>query len=449
MPDLVYGTSSLDRERGNFPALPVINMFAEQVPTEKGVSLQSRPGLEESAFTMGAGPVKALYQIDGVLGNNLFGISNTNLYSYGTEIGPIDGDSHAVIAGYETNVFATAGDSLWGWDGTTLSAIAFPDGASVIDICVGASRLIAIRADTGKFYWSDTLSTTIDDLSFATAENSPDKLKACLYLGDTLILFGSETVEFWPVFDDADNPFQPLVGRTFQVGIRDTGCATLFSSTFAWVTDDNQIAVSNPETIISDSGLEAKIEASEVARLWSFHLEGVEFLAVTLDTETWVFSSRSKQWSQFESYDETNWLPRCSVGSYFGSSTDGKILQWSADHLDLNGPLERRFRAGAATDEEVIKVNNLRLRTNPGQTPYLTGDYSDPTIEIRTSGDGGHEWSEWRQRLLGEQGRYRTRIEWLSLGYFSYPGFLVEFRVTDPVPFRVSNVVINASYPGV
>lgn len=443
--EVAYGTSAFERDRGNFPALPVVNMFAEEVPTEGRAALQSRPGLENTGTTLGAGPVKALYQIDGVLNGGFFAISGNQLYKDGVSVGTLDGSDPARIAGYETYIFANQGESLYGYDGTNYTTVSTPDNFSVQTLCVGSSRLIVINKDTGRFYWSDVLDSNIGALSFATAENSPDKLKDCLYLGDTLILFGSETVEFWPVTGSAASPFEPLVGRVFQTGIRDTGCATLFGPAFAWITNLNQVCVSDPENIVSFPGLEAKIEDSVSVSMWTFRLEGAEFLAVRLDNETWVMSTRNQSWSVFESAG-ANWIPQCYAQDIFGSSVNGSLIQWTDDYSDFGSTLERRFRAGVAMDAGSVPLSNVTIRTNPGQTSFLTGTYDDPTISLRTSKDGGHNWSNWRERSLGEQGEYRPRIQWLSLGYFSQPGALIEFRITDPVPFRMSGINANEPY---
>lgn len=62
------GLSSYERAEGDLPELPVINMFAEEAPTEEGqVVLQSRRGLDDRSADMGVGPVKALFQLDGVV----------------------------------------------------------------------------------------------------------------------------------------------------------------------------------------------------------------------------------------------------------------------------------------------------------------------------------------------------------------------------------------------
>jgi hypothetical protein len=447
--ELPFGASAYDRERGNFSSLPVINMVAEQTPVEEGVVLQSRPGLEAYALSMGAGPVRTLFQYDNVLGNKLFGISGEQLYSSDGLIGTVVGTGPAKLAGYESLLFATAGERLYSYDGATLATVALPDDNDVIDLCVGASRLVAIGRLTGKFYWTDTLTDDINALSFATAENSPDQLKACLFLGDTLILFGSRTVEFWPANTSGDTPFQPLVGKVLQKGIRDTGCATLFNSTFAWVTETAQVCIGDPNNIISTPDLSAKINDSAQSLLWSFMLEGVELLALRLDTETWIYNPVATSWSTFESYGETNWLPACTGGAYFGSGKDGSLYHWSDTHSDFGGILERRFRAGLPIDGAALPLSNVLIRTNSGRTTYTSGEYADPIVELRTSKDGGFTWSKWRAKSLGLQGKYRLKVQWRSLGLFSYPGLFLEVRVTDPVPFRVSSVRINELYGGV
>lgn len=441
---LQFGLSSFQRARGNLPELPVINMFAEEAPTEEsGVILQSRPGLADRSADMGSGPIDGLFKADGVLDGALYGVSGSQLYREATVIGTIDGTGPVSMAGFEDKLFINAGASIWVYDGSALTSIAFPDGADVRKILVGASRLIAIRADTEKFYWSDVLSSNIDALSFASAENQPDRLRDALFMDDILILFGAETVEFWPNTSDNDLPFQPLEGRVFERGIKATGCATKFGATFAWVTNDNQVCVSDPDGIISRAGLEALIEASVATRLWTFQLEGTEFLALRIDAGTWVYSARSKMWSQMASNGEDNWIPQCFAGGVFGSAIDGKTLAWSTGHQDLGSVMERRFRAGVPLNSGGVTVDNLIVRTNPGNTPFLSGDYVDPVIEMRRSLDGGRTWGNWRQKTLGEQGKYRKLVQWTGCGMFGHPGILVEFRVTDPVPFMVSDVRVN------
>lgn len=453
MPDLQYGLSTIDRDRGNLPKVPVVNLFVEKSDAEPNPILQSRPGLVASSTTLGAGPVKALLQIDGILSGQMFAISGSNLYSGSNSVGTIAGTGSAKIAGFQNRVFASMGTTLYNYDGTTFASVATPGGFNVRSLCVGSDRLIVIDDSTGHFYWSDVLSDNIDALSFATAENSPDNLKDCIFIGDTLYLFGTETVESWPVStSDPNLPFSPLVGRTIPLGIRDTGCVTAFNGTYAWITNHNQVCVGNRgmmgpiESAISNPSLEEKLQNSTTALLWRFFLEGMEFLAVRMDTETWVFNNQSSQWSTFESYGQTNWIPQCYAKDVFGSSIDGRLLNWGTDYTDLGGQLERRFRAGLPLMNGTTPLYNVTIRTNPGHTSFLTGTYENPTIELRTSRDGGFTWSNWKARSLGVSGAYRNSVAWRSLGFFSFPSVLIEFRVTDPVPFRISGATANEPY---
>lgn len=447
---LQFGINAFERARGDLPDLPVVNMFAERAATEEtGVILQSRPGIDDRSADMGAtGPVQALFKGDGVLDSALYGVSNATLYRETTSKGAVTGTGPWFMAGYSDNLLVAGNGPLYAYNGTALSAVTFPDGANVVKVVVGASRALCIRADTEEFYWSDVLSTTVDALAFATAENQPDRLRDILFIDDIAILFGAETIEFWPNTNDADLPFQPLEGRVFERGIKNTGAATKFGTTFAWVTDANQVCISDQDNIVSAPGLQALIEASAAAYLFTFFIEGLELLALRIDAGTWAYSPRTGTFSTFESYGFDNWIPQCHAGGVFGSAIDGKTYEWGL-HVDAGTVLERRFRAGAPINGGGFQVDNIMLRCNVGGTPYLTGDYDDPTIEMRLSRNAGKTWGNWRQTNLGEQGQYRELVKWAGLGMASRPGLLAEFRVTDPVDFRLADVLVNEPAGGV
>lgn len=445
---LPFVLSAHERDRGNFPELPCLNMVAEPAPSEDAdFALVSRAGLGDRSEDMGAGPVEALFQRDQAAGGGLFGVSGGALYSGTTSLGVIAGTGPVSIVGWEDALFVNAGAGIYYWDTATLTTIAFPDGADVAKIAVGASRLVAIKKDTGRVYWSDPLTATIDALDFAEAESQPDRAKDLLFIDDNLIIFGAETVEIWPN-TQGDPPFRPLENAVMERGIRETGCATGIGSTFAWVTNHNEVCIQSENNIVSTLGLQAKIEASTNIRLFNFFFEGREFLCLRLDNETQVMPRDTKTWHEFTSYGYSNWLPQCFAGGVFGSAAEGKTFAWNANHTDLSGQLERRWRAGAQINGGGFPVKNLSIRANPGQTPYLTGDYVEPVCEMRVSRDAGQTWGAWRQASLGAQGEYRKKVQWRALGQASQPGFLAEFRCTDPVPLRVSDVLINEPWGG-
>ena len=215
----------------------------------------------------------------------------------------------------------------------------------------------------------------------------------------------------------------------------------------AFVGDDNVIYDINLNPL-SNSGLEEKIAKSTSCKLFTFQLGGHEMLALRLNEGTWVRSNRTGLWSEFQSYGQVNWLCASHAGGYFGSGVDGRVFIFDDSYSDLGGVLERRFRAGFPINGGGVHINNVRLRTNVGQTEFLTGDYLNPIVEMRTSRDAGQIWSTWKQRKLGKQGQYQKLVEWRAQGQASQPGWLSEFRVTDPVPFRASGAFVNERYGG-
>lgn len=450
MPKMQYGLSASERGRGDLPQLPVVNYFVEEAQSEEEpVILQSRPGLSDRSANMGTGTVEALFQRDSVLGGALYGVADGKLYSGTTEIGTVSGNGPVSIAGNEIGIVVTAGGTPRYYDGTTLADIAMPDGANVIKVLEGGSRFIFLIEGSDKFYWSPPLAATVDALAFATAEEQADNLLDAVYIDGVLVLFGAETVEVWQTTQSSTLPFAPLRGAVMERGVRATGCATILDATFFWVGDNNTVYTNGPKPQrISNSGLEEKLAASNDCRLFAFDLDGAEYLALRLDTQTYVYSSRYGTWTEFASYGEANWLAQCYAGGVFGSTKGGKTLEFGTDHSDLGGVLERRFRAGFPLNGGGQMVANIGLRCNVGQTPFLTGQYADPDIEMRISRNAGQTWGNYKARSLGEQGKYRMKVQWRALGQASQPGLLCEFRLTDPVPLRISSVLINEPYGG-
>ena len=446
MPALQYGLSSYERAEGDLPGLPVVNMYVEETASE-AVVLQSRPPLVDRSADMGSGPIRALFKRDGVISGVLLGVSNMDLYNVTTSVGTITGSGPVSIAGNETGVLVCAGDRLYSYDGATFATVTLPDNFNALKVIEGASRFVVIRGDSGSFYFSPPLLKTFDGLDFATAEAESDQLLDALFLDDTLILFGRETVEFWPNTTDNNLPFQALENRVLERGIRETGCATNVGSTFAWITEQNTICIGDENNIISNPGLQERLAQSVTASLFNFFIDGTEFLACRMDDETEVYNSRTGTWSKGLTNSEDNWLATCHAAGVFGSP-DGKTLAFGDGYSELGGVLERRFRAGFPLNGGAVKIDNLRLRCNVGQTGFLEGQYANPVVEMRISRDAGQSWGDWIPAPLGAQGEYLTRVEWRALGLASAPGILFEFRVTDPVPFRVSGVFVNEPYGG-
>ena len=439
---LDYGKGAYTRKRGNLPELPVINMFVEQSSAD-GIVMQSHKALK-SVTTVGAGPVRATLEKDGVFGGDRFAISGNAVYRGSTLLGLIDGAGVAYIVASDTEVIFGRGKTAYSYNGTNFQAIAFPDGADVTTAVWTAGYFIYLRAGTGLWYFSAVGNgRSIDPLDFATAENEPDALLDVGVLDGVIFFFGTESIEPWGATGDADLPYAPIQQRVFEQGVIATGCVVFVDNTFYWIGKDG-ITYRNDEVpkAVSDDGIVERSRASTSHRLWLFEDERHKFIAQRHDLNTMCLDVTTQEWSERQSYGRSNWR----AGPGFGDDETGTI--WELDgYVDAGGVFTRVLRAGARLARAVI-VNNLRLTCEVGTTEYLAGTYANPTIEMRSSTDAANTWSDWESVTLGEQGSYRERVEWRALGMFDDPGMLFEFRVTDPVGFRLSAIEENASGGG-
>jgi hypothetical protein len=455
MPSLTFGTSAYSRLRGNLPELPLINMFVEAAPSaEAGVVLQSRPALVEQA-EYGIGPVRGLYQADGVLGGDLVTVSAQQVFRDDTLLGVLGGTGPVSFAADEDEIVINAGAGLYRSTGLTLVQVDVPDDANFIKLVDTAGYFIGLREGTQQFYFSAVLDgSSWGALDFASTENEPDPGRDAVVLNDTIAFLGSQTVEFWAKTGDPDVPFAPIEGRVFQKGVIATGCACKFDNSFAWIGNNRIVyTAGNVPDRISDAGIEERLAHGTGFALFSFYFEGHEFLAARIEsvvtaehqTGTWLYDAQTRQWCEWQSYGRANWRARCATndGLYFGDDETGTIWEFGSGYVDAGGVLERRFRAGLTLNGWAFSADKIRLTTNVGETVDLVGDYANPMVEMRTSRDGGRTWGNWRPTAMGAQGNYRTRAEWRRCGMFDDPGLLVEFRCADPVPFRVSGVSVN------
>lgn len=452
MPSIYYGTRTFKRGNGNFPPLECINMFVERgaKTSEAEIALISRQGLGQLT-TVGSGPIQGIFSKKGTFGGDVFYISSTNLYRGTTSLGPVAfaGSGIPSFAASDTQLVVARGATARLYNGTTLANVTFPDGAPVVAVAYIGSLFVYLRgggAFPGRFYWSAPLNAaSIDGLAYATAEREPDDLLDIKPLGDNIWLFGQQSVEAWAHTGDADLPFTRLENVSFDKGIFGTGAVTRADNSLIFVATNRTVyRVSEVPERISDHSIEERIKASATCRLFVFTREGHEMVCVRLDDETLVYDCSTGEWCEFQTAGG-QWIAQCCAMvdhlAYFGHASTNQVMGWS-EWDDLGVEMERRFTAAAPLDQ-VTPIDRISLWANTGQTPLLSGQGSDPQIEMQSSDDAGNSWSEWETDSLGKQGEYRVVPEWRALGLFGFPGFMAQFRITDPVPLRISAVKIN------
>jgi hypothetical protein len=457
MSQIAYGAAAYRRDNGNLPELRLVNMYLERAPQEEnGVVLLSREGLDEYSAP-GNGPVTGIFRADGVFDGNLFTVSGGRLFRDETDLGPIAGTGPVSFAASGSELAVTAGSTLYRYDETDgLDAVTFPESASVLKILFHDGLFLAATASgesAERWYYSAVLDAdSWDALDFASAERKPDPLLDMEILSDTLWLAGSATLEPWANTGDADSPYQRFEQRIFDKGVYATGCLEVLDNSLLFVGSDGMVyrLAEVPERI-SDHGIEERIGQSASVSTFSYIYQGHSFFCIRLTSGTWAYDLSTGQWSEIASWQRDNFRGRCAamVGRtpVFGDDEEGKVWTFSG-HADDGEPLERLFTSAFPLKGGTVDVDNFNIEANVGWTPVLTGDGSEPVVEMRASRDGGNTWGGWRSAPLGSQGNYRARTRWRRCGKFDAPGAMFETRCTDPVPFRVSSVTVNEAGGG-
>lgn len=465
MPEMAWGAAAYRRTKGHLPPLRLVNLHLERSPTSGGgVVLLSRLGLLAST-SVGTGPVQGVFWQDGVFGGDVFTLSGGNLYRAGVLIGAVPGTGPVRMAASALELVITAGASAYSYNGTNLAAIAFPDGANVCAVAFLSGFFIFVRAGSHKFYWSAVNNgRSVDALDFLSAESQPDGLLDAVVIGEQLWLLGTATTEPWLLTGSLDDPFTRLDQGIFRKGVIATGCACDLDNSMFWVGDDGIVyrAAEVPKRV-SDHWIEERIAASSEVSAFTYASDGHDFYCVRINgggvladgtvcpAGTFAYDVATQQWNELASYGRDNFRARCAATNgadvLLGDDETGTLYQLSG-YEDAGGPFERLFTGAIGIPSGVLDVYRVTVDVEVGWTPILEGQGSDPQIEMRVSNDGGATWDDWEPESLGRQGEYSTRPEWRALGLFQSPGFLSEFRVTDPVNVRLTAVLYNEAGGG-
>ncbi len=438
------GKGAYRRDDGDLPEFRLINLYPEETPAhEQGTVLLSRPGLVEH-HDFGTGPVLGLFQQDGAVSANLLTVAGGFLYDNTTSIGAIAGTSLARWAATEEEVLVTAGKTLMRYDGSAIAASGFAGDCAAVFHLDG--RFLGIREGTGEFYYSDVLDgSSWGALDFYTAESSPDLLIDGVIVGDELWLFGSQSTEVWTGTGDSTDPYGRIEGRNYSKGVLNAGAVTLFDNTAAWVGHDGIVYRGDARPIrISDHGIEERIANSTACYLSAYIESGHSFLVLRTDQGTFAFDAATSAWCEFQSYQRDNFRGHvcAEVGRtvYWGDDTSGQVFTFTRSVYTDDGATLTGLFTGAIPLIDPVTVDVASLAVAVG----VTADYtSTPTVEMRTSRDGGHAWTDWDPASLGAVGAFRTIASWRALGMFDAPGAMFEFRITDPVLRRVSGIRVN------
>lgn len=379
--NIPLGQQSYRRDLGFVPEVELVNLLIEKDETgisSDGVLRIQRPGL--SPFASLPGTIQGVYRQDGVLSGARFAVAGNMLYSYDnltcTNLGTV-GDGPAVFAATYLALYVLSAGILYSWDGTTFNAIAMPDGRLIADMDTLNSYVILACTD-GRFYWLVPGDSTIDPLNFATAESSPDGLRAVKRLVDEIWFFGVNTVEPWQATGDATAPFQRASGRVFDRGCASRDTVLRFDNSILWEGDDGLIYRSSAvPTRISTDGIEERIgKATALRSAWEFSVPGHKCYVLYIPGQgTWCYDAASTEWSELATIGSTGWRARYGYDRVAASADSGEI--WTVDP-DVATDAGTAFRKAVS--------GSIGLRGRPSRNAsasFSVGCSADTTFSLR------------------------------------------------------------------
>lgn len=399
-------------------------------------------------------PIRGGYTSNGVTivvaGSSIYRVdaygSTTVVGALTSSSGPVDFDST------QTQICITDGLNLYVIDRTTNAltiTTGYPGG---VRLAVLSEYLFMVERNSGKFWWSDIGdASTIDGLSFATAEASPDTLTACIVSSEELLLFGRSTIEPWRVVG-GDDPVAKT-GRVIEVGSESPHSIRRLDNSVFFVGSSEEFGKGivyrlsgyTPQRI-STRAVEEKLSGKDLSNAVGlvFTFEGDSFYVLQvpgLDT-TLVYGVMSGMWFEVAEFVDGAYQPWRGAVHVFGhghnliGSSDGKLYRLDAEAKTNAGDVLCRSRVMPEMRDKAgkwLRFPELRCFCDTGSGGWLM---------VRWSDDGGNQWGDWEHIHLGDVGNYGHEVSMHAMG--SSDRRVYELRVTDPVPWNPSDVFVRA-----
>jgi len=449
-----------------------VNLYPEMVESQTGkntVILHGTPGLSTFA-TVDDGPIRGLFKSD-ENGGRVIAVGREQVWdvdSLGatTALGSVlDDNKPASISFNGSQYLIISGGKGYILSGTTLTQIADADFPAVVTMgCYLDSYFIVNEQDTQKFYISSvTDGTAWNALEFASAESSPDTLKAIYPNHAELWLFGSERTEVWYNSGNLDFPFERVQGSLIEQGIDAINSIAIVANSLMWLGASRRgsgvvwRAEGFQPTRVSNHAVETAIQnysQTSDAVAYSYQAEGHEFYVLNFPAAgaTWAYDAATGLW-----HERGYWHPALGfqaarglsyVHAYgrhlLGDRETSTIHEMSlGTYTDGADPIRRLRRTPHISQENKRLYHHQLILDMEVGVGLQTGQGSDPKVMMRFSDDGGFNWSNTHTRSIGKVGERKKRVQFNRLG--SSRDRVYEFVITDPVKVSLIDGYVEVS----
>jgi hypothetical protein len=326
--------------------------------------------------------------------------------------------------------------------------------------------------NTQKIWVTKLLDGTVTDpLDFASAEASTDNVKAVIVDHKEVWIFGAKTIEIWYNAGGVDYPLSPIQGAYIETGLEAYRSIAKVDNSLFWLGSDPRgdgiVYRTNGYTPVrvSNHALEYAIQGYETmvdAQAYSYQQEGHAFYVLTFPTanKTWVYDTATSLWHERASFNNGDlFRHRSNCQMYFndeivvGDYDNGNLYAFDLNvYSDYIGEQKwiRSWRA-LGTGQNTLKRTihtALQLDCETG-VGLAQGQGVIPRVALRWSDDGGHTWSNYHTRSMGQGGDYGQRVIWRKLGMtMKLRDRVYEISGTDPVKISILGADLQMSPTG-
>lgn len=299
--------------------------------------------------------------------------------------------------------------------------------------------------------------TSWDALDFFARSTASDRVVTQVCANSRAWIFGSETSEAYEDVGDADNPFQPIKGSLFQIGLAAAWSLSVGVNTMRWLGTSRQ---SGPAvyrldgyggTRISTHAIEGQLsKATTLADAEGVTIEqdGHLFYALTCPSlgdagDTLVLDETERQWHHRRRWNATRgreeaWRVRghafVDMTHVVGSRDSGSIWALDPETYDDDGDILRLVRQAPYLGAENVwaSIDAFELGVEPG-VGLNSGQGIDPQAELQVSKNLAKTWFSAGNASLGPMGEYDDRTFWTRLGMARVDRLVFRVIITDPV----------------
>lgn len=455
------------------------NVFLEEVPVVGGMRYDaySCPGFSEWIdFSSGYGRGGFVHNdtLYVVYGTSVYTVDTAGTYvSIGTIDAPVDtGHAKVSIAATNDDITICNGSKAWNYKISTSTFAQVTDGDlpatdTILRVVAYGDYTLYIIQDSQTVFVSDVGdATSVNALSFFSAESFFDNIISGAVAQNYLYLFGTTTTEIWYNSGGTTVPFDKTSQGALSYGlIAPEAIAVINNEMYFLAKDQNgpiglmKFSGTSP-VILMNRSLNERLRtytAIDDAYFWVDVHNGHQFLnitfpsATTTRSETHTYDITTDKWLERETW---NSMAKVSAGyeghpaqfcvyfnnkQYFGSRFDATLNELSMDvYADGTYAMVREIITPyILTEEQWFSVYSLEVDVERS-IALSTGQGSDPMIDLYITTDRQGTWQGAFTRSVGQIGDYNARTLWQSCGGGRSMAFKLSF--SDPVPWVIHGI---------